>query len=333
MHMKADASPVTAADLAVQAFVSIALKGELIAEESTVPHVLTSTVLSLVRAGVRNHARTRGRRIAAPAPRCADDLNALLNTNRCAAHRDTGAHWVLDPIDGTKGFLRERENAQFAVALAKVDASSGEPIVGLVALPRYAFTQKKTKTKTKTTMMMSSETMRGILVCAERGYGAWWTPLTSFDDAPGAIVWRRAHVDDARFMSEASVIISDHEDWNELPLAQHYDGGEPRAVRHLCCGSIAKYIAVALGHASVFVQHPRDMTADSDDVQLRKTWDHAAAWPILLEAGGYLSDLDGPIRTLGTGEDFAPAGNCIIASSTSSIDESVRAALQRAFRQ
>lgn len=50
-------------------------------------------------------------------------------------------HWarkfylVMDPIDGTKGFIR---NGQFAVGLALVDGSSGLPQVGIIGCPNLS---------------------------------------------------------------------------------------------------------------------------------------------------------------------------------------------------
>ncbi|KAK4790957.1 hypothetical protein SAY86_031370 [Trapa natans] len=41
-----------------------------------------------------------------------------------------GRHWVLDPIDGTKGFLRGK---QYAIALALLD--EGKVVLGVLACP------------------------------------------------------------------------------------------------------------------------------------------------------------------------------------------------------
>jgi len=42
----------------------------------------------------------------------------------------TGRHWTLDPIDGTKGFLR---NEQYAVALALIE--NGKVVLGHLSKP------------------------------------------------------------------------------------------------------------------------------------------------------------------------------------------------------
>ncbi|KAJ6775159.1 hypothetical protein OIU79_018358 [Salix purpurea] len=46
-----------------------------------------------------------------------------------------GRHWVLDPIDGTKGFLR---GDQYAIALALLD--EGKVVLGVLACPNLPLT-------------------------------------------------------------------------------------------------------------------------------------------------------------------------------------------------
>ena len=77
-------------------------------------------------------------------------------------------------------------------------------------------------------------------------------------------------VDSTAEWGSAVVCISDHEEWATLPLAQGLEEGwECVKVVPLCCGSLCKYAAVAMGMASVFVQHPISTPN-------LKAWDHAA---------------------------------------------------------
>lgn len=41
---------------------------------------------------------------------------------------------ILDPIDGTKGFI---SNAQFAIGLAYVQ--NGQPVIGIVGMPNFPY--------------------------------------------------------------------------------------------------------------------------------------------------------------------------------------------------
>src|SRR4051794_31834705 len=111
---KADQSPVTVADYASQALISLALAeafptDPIVGEESSAGlrgdagSPLAASVLEAVRT-VR--ADVGLDEICAALDRCSDPGGA------------TGRRWTVDPVDGTKGFLR---NQQYAVALALIE--------------------------------------------------------------------------------------------------------------------------------------------------------------------------------------------------------------------
>ncbi|CAI7918280.1 unnamed protein product [Closterium sp. NIES-54] len=93
------------------------------------------------------------------------------------------------------------------------------------------------------------------------------------------------------------VCISDHEEWPSLPLARGLEAAAPNAshvtVLPLCCGSLCKYAAVALGYAAVFIQHPLPGSPHL------KVWDHAAGVLCVTEAGGQVTDFAGQPLELG----------------------------------
>ncbi|HBF23458.1 MAG TPA: 3'(2'),5'-bisphosphate nucleotidase [Planctomycetes bacterium] len=72
--------------------------------------------------------------------------------------------WCIDPIDGTKGFLR---GDQYAIAIGIL--RDGEPFAGVLACPNLP------------TQPESSGTQRGVLFAALRGEGAKWCELESND--------------------------------------------------------------------------------------------------------------------------------------------------------
>ena len=72
----------------------------------------------------------------------------------------------------------------------------------------------------------------------------------------------------------------------------------PREVLPLCCGSLCKYAAVALGRADAFVQSPPPITPPLEEWRREalmnpKTWDHASGVGLLLAAGGRVTDWEG----------------------------------------
>ncbi len=98
--MKGDRSPVTVADLGGQAVISLILQGEypgdvVIGEEST--HELSAN--EHLRAKVSGLVRDQVGGV---------DERQMMDAIAFGAQRDGGLRrfWTLDPIDGTKGFLR-----------------------------------------------------------------------------------------------------------------------------------------------------------------------------------------------------------------------------------
>ena len=87
--------------------------------------------------------------------------------------------WTLDPIDGTKGFLR---GGQYAVCLALlVDARVELGIIGCPNLP--IITPSTTDTDATTTTTTNDD--KGALFVAVRGHGAHQLPLSPREtDAP-----------------------------------------------------------------------------------------------------------------------------------------------------
>lgn len=60
------------------------------------------------------------------------ELQEYANSIRRGDHWTRTSYFVIDPIDGTKGFLR---GEQFAIGLCLVDCYSGEPQVGVIGCP------------------------------------------------------------------------------------------------------------------------------------------------------------------------------------------------------
>ncbi len=122
--VKADASPVSVADFAVQAVVNHTLAegfGYPIMAEESAGRLRVDPPL-LERVG----------ELASPFRGELRDSGALVDAVDLGGHPGgSGTFWVLDPIDGTAGFVAGRS---WAVALALVDA--GRPVVGVLACAR-----------------------------------------------------------------------------------------------------------------------------------------------------------------------------------------------------
>ena len=121
---KGDDSPVTVADFAAQAVVCATLTEqlgaiELVGEEDSSDLAgrssLRDGVVDLVRGQLGERAS-------------ADSVLDWISVGHADGSGDR--HWTLDPIDGTKGFLR---GDQYAIALALIE--QGEVVLGVLGCP------------------------------------------------------------------------------------------------------------------------------------------------------------------------------------------------------
>jgi 3'(2'), 5'-bisphosphate nucleotidase len=155
---KADASPVTVADLGAQALVRMAMFEALPAdgmmgEEDSGP-LLESPDLAEAVLG-----RVRAQRPEATL----DDLRVALDSCDDPAG-PRRRWWTLDPVDGTKGFLR---NEQYAIALALVE--DGEVVLGVMGCPNLPYRGEPGDADESGPI--------GALFVAERGRGTRMMPL------------------------------------------------------------------------------------------------------------------------------------------------------------
>jgi len=185
---KADASPVTEADFASQALIAGWLAetfpaDPLIAEEDS--RMLESNP------GLAKRALARVRQVRPEA-----NIRRVMIWLDRGGGRVSDRFWTLDPIDGTKGFVR---GDQYVVALALLEA--GRVAVAAVAAPMLGIDLRP-----------QPDTF-GCAVVAVRGQGAWAMPL----DGSGE---RRLKVSDCHMPSEARVLCS-AEDQHTDPKRLH----------------------------------------------------------------------------------------------------------------
>lgn len=171
-----------------------------------------------------------------------------------------GRAWVLDPIDGTKGFLR---NDQYAVALALIeDGVVRRGFLGCPALP--------------------SGRGQGVLLVARRGGG---TEVYTADGTPLGPA-RVSDVADPRAARLAESVEAAH---TNLGLSGQVKQALGIAAESVRMDSQAKYAELARGRADVYLRAPNPRTPDYRE----NVWDHAAGWLVVEEAGGRITDVYG----------------------------------------
>ncbi len=289
---KEDLSPVTVADFASQALVAYMLEYAfpddiLVAEENADDLRASPPLLEQVTAFV---ARLLPQ--ATPADVCRwIDRGASASAPR---------FWCLDPIDGTKGFLR---HDQYAVALALV--VDGAVQVGVLGCPELRAAR------------LPAPGGEGSLVIAARDQGAWTTPL----DTPGKLV--RLHVSDRVDPARARLLRSfesGHTNVGQIDELARALGTQADPVR---MDSQAKYAVLAAGEGEVLV---RLLSASNPDYR-EKIWDQAAGSLVLEEAGGRISDLDGKPLDFTTGRSLT--NNRGLLATNAHLHSAVLTALQR----
>ena len=281
---KDDRSPVTIADYAAQAIVATLLTERLgpivlVGEESSTflrqpehrPH-LEATLAAVQQ--VWSHWTE-------------DDLLRAIDIGRGDARH--AAFWTLDPIDGTKGFLR---NQQYAVSLAYIE--HGEPTVGAMgcpALPRD-FGQS-----------VDVADARGCLYVAAADDGVTEEHCTSEDTDRTALI-RPTHEPDDPIMICASVEEA-HSDQSATARVLAAINAEPEPLR---LDSQAKYAVVARGQADAYLRLP------TRKGYVERIWDHAAGAVVAQECGCTVSDIAGRPLDFSRGEGLEANRGIVVAT-------------------
>jgi 3'(2'), 5'-bisphosphate nucleotidase len=268
---KLDCSPVTVGDLAAQALVG-RLLGQAFPEECLVAEEEAGI---LTQAGGRAVLETITHFVARFAPEARPQLVCgWIDRGRAAPGR---RFWTLDPIDGTKGYLR---GDQYAVALALV--VDGVVQTGALGCPNLADAYRPD---------VDGE---GALIIAARGQGAWTTSLA----APGQ--YEKLQVSQRSDPTQARILRSyeeAHTNVGQLDRLAHLLGVRAEPVR---MDSQAKYAVLAAGKGDAIL---RLLSQDKPDYR-EKIWDQAAGSIIVEEAGGKVSDLSGKPLDFRTGRQL-----------------------------
>lgn len=155
--------------------------------------------------------------------------------------------WTLDPIDGTRAFMR---GVPLFAVLVGVSIRE-QAAVGVVHLPAL-----------------------GETVVAGTGQGCWWNGV-------------RAAVSRQGDLSRSLILTTDVEELLQRPQGPGWRALAGRAHTSRTWGDAYGHVLVATGRAEVMID------------PILNDWDAAPLLPILQEAGGRFTDLEGNPTTLG----------------------------------
>ena len=284
---KSDRSPVTVADYAVQVVITEALKRlepgkPLIAEEDS--QILKSH--EKARAQVLHHSSS-----------VLESLNeeTMMELINYSSREVSSEFWTLDPVDGTKGFLR---GANYATALGFI--SENKVRSGILACP-------------KLDMLGCS----GVILVANQGEGCWYQDLSAEKD------WVRLRVSPQTDPTQTRILHSYEAAHTNLPEIETLRQSMNISVESVGLDSQAKYALLAAGLGELIVRLPNATSPDYRE----KIWDHAAGLSCLEEAGGQITDMFG--ETLDFSYGSALEKNQGIIASNSALHPPALKALNR----
>ena len=189
--------------------------------------------------------------------------DAVLGEEFGGADDTGGRRWIVDPIDGTKNFVRGVP--VWATLIALLD-EAGRPAVGAVSAPAL-----------------------GRRWWASRGAGAW---TIAFGGER-----RKIHVSAVADLADASLSFSSLSGWTALGRREAFLALTDRVWRTRAYGDFWSYMLVAEGAV--------DLAAEPE----LSLWDMAALAPIVTEAGGSFTGVDG---VDGIGQGNAAASNGLL---------------------
>ena len=294
---KDDKSPVTVADFASQAVVakrlSDAFPGEVLIGEESAASLRTEEGRSTL------EQITHFVRHIFPAATTKDVCEWI---DRGAVQSPPPRYWTLDPVDGTKGFLR---GDQYAVAFAQV--SNGTVQVGALGCPELEEAKRPIKGGV------------GCVLLAVRGQGTVVQPLDVTDDTD----WAKLSVSDHSAQANARLLCS-------VEKAHTDTGGIGLLVKTLAISadpvpmdSQAKYAVLAAGAGDVNL---RLISPNMPDYR-EKVWDQAAGSIVVEEAGGRVTDLDGKPLDFAQGRTLA--GNRGVLATNGKLHDALLAGLKQ----
>lgn len=317
---KDDDSPVTVADFGAQALINYALQkifpedGIVSEEESSALRAnkqLSEQIWNLVKEAKLEDEDAEAL-LGGPVENETQMLDAI-DAGRSQGG-DQGRIWTVDPIDGTKGFLR---GGQYAVCLALI--VDGDVKVGVLGCPNLPIDNEAPLTAVMRVSKSEMES-RGVLFAATKGLGATSRPLgdSSSQNAQKISMRPIQDVTQASFCESVEAAHSSLDD--QAAIAQRLGVVNP-SVR---MDSQAKYGSLARGAADLYMRLPV-----RQDYQ-EKIWDHAAGDLIVREAGGEVTDIEGNPLDFGRGRTLAKNRGVIAAGRGvhGQVIDAVKAVLQ-----
>ncbi|MEE2719044.1 MAG: 3'(2'),5'-bisphosphate nucleotidase [Planctomycetota bacterium] len=284
---KDDRSPVTVADYAAQAIVALTLQDML---EDPADHRIVGEEDAL---GLADEESAIVRRAIVEVVQHwrngIEEQEVLAAIDSCDHDGTADTYWTLDPVDGTKGFLRGQ---QYAIALGRIE--HGRVVAGVMGCPALPVSQDAP---------LDTPDSHGVLYAAAEGQGAWEFAGCDPEAQRLRILTRPGQ--DGRPWRFCGSVEKAHSNRSDSDRVAEIVGnvGEPVRLDSQC-----KYAMVARGQADAYLRLPTRAG------YVEKIWDHAAGSVIAREAGAIVTDIHGRPLDFGQGARLERNRGVICAS-------------------
>lgn len=233
------------------------------------------------------------------------DLRALLRSPQ--PDSSSARYWAVDPIDGTKGFIR---GDQFAVCIALVSGTDQKTVLAVLGCPNLN---------------------GGIVLLAIRGFGIYQAKLGATFDAldritPSSLCLTLAA---AQFTGAFESSHTKSTEIGEIMV------GCDNSLPLLKMDSQCKYALLALGTAQVYYR--RHASKVNDKIRLdaaeyvEAIWDNAPGVLFVEEAGGQVTDFAGNRLSFAPAKHFKVVGGIVASTLTPELHCQLLEVIQRLF--
>jgi 3'(2'), 5'-bisphosphate nucleotidase len=283
-ELKDDRSPVTVADYASQAVVIHRLR-EALGEVHCVGEEDADSLRSPDAEPLRKAVVAATRLVWTDASE--EDVLDAIDGGNDPGERES--FWTLDPIDGTKGFLR---GEQYAVSLSLVDGHV--PALGVLGCPNLPM---------DFSAPFDRPDEHGAIYVASRNYGLYEVPADEpLADLRKVPTLGHQRGDTVRICESVEAAHSKHDHTAQI---MEKLGADTVSLR---LDSQAKYAVVARGQADAYLRMP------TRPGYREKIWDHAAGALCATEGGAIVSDITGARLDFSKGSTLSDNRGIVCAS-------------------
>ncbi|MCU0496644.1 MAG: inositol monophosphatase family protein [Anaerolineae bacterium] len=290
-HSKGEQDPVTIADYGSQALICEALS-RAFPEDAVMAEENGQQFQTLVDPSQRDQiTQLIGQTLETSVS--AETVSAWLDFNQGHTAPRT---WVIDPVDGTKGFLALRH---YVIAIAVLEG--GVPIAGVMGAPAYpGYSQ-------------------GALFWALNGE-------LYIEGLNGSEASRRVHASthsDPQWIRVLESVEKGHASHERMALVRRFAGLADAPLERV--DSQEKYARIAAGDGELYLRLPRQKSPNVHSI-----WDHAPGTALLLAGGGKVTDIDGSPLDFTQGRTMAKNQGMIVSNGV--IHDQVLGAVEQLLR-